>query len=81
MDANKLEVLRELPYSVHKVCGLCRYGVFPNNDWGTCSRTEYSHKKHTGPARQLSIVRFGGCSSFEADPVKKDSLGAYQEFI
>jgi len=81
MDHNKLEVLRALPYSVQRVCGLCRHGQFPNNDWGTCARQQYDHKKHTGPARQLSIVRFGSCAGFEADEAKKATLGAYQEFL
>lgn len=82
MDANKLEVLRALPYSVQKACGLCKHGSFaPNTYWGTCNQTQYEHKKHTGPARQLSIVMFGGCKSFEADEVKKAQLGAYQEFL
>lgn len=83
MDANKLEVLRELPYSVRKVCSLCRHGVFPNpsTDWGTCSEQEYEHKKHTGSPRQLSIVRFGNCSRFELSPRLVATLGAYQEFL
>jgi len=82
MDANKLEVLRDLPFIVHRVCGLCRHGSFaPNTNWGTCGRTQYEHKKHTGPARQLSIVLFGSCARFEADQQKKEQLGAYQEFL
>jgi hypothetical protein len=82
MDANKLEVLRALPYRVQKVCGLCRHGGFvPNTDWGTCIRTQYEHKKHTGPARQLSITRFGSCEGFEPDERRVATLGAYQEFL
>lgn len=83
MDANKLQVLRDLPYTVKAVCGLCVHGVFPtpNNDWGTCAVQQYEHKKHTGPARQLSIVKFGSCERFEADPLKTASLGHFLEFL
>jgi hypothetical protein len=83
MDANKLQVLRDLPYTVAPVCGLCRHGVFPtpHNDWGTCAALTYEHKKHTGPARQLSIVKYGSCAKFEADPVKTSNLQHYLEFL
>lgn len=80
-DANKFEALRDLNYTVQKVCGLCRHGRFPNNDWGTCSRSEYQHKKHTGAPRQLSIVKYGSCESFEIDESKQALLGAHQEFV
>lgn len=81
MDENKLKVLRELPYQVHKVCGLCKHGVFPQNDFGTCSRVQYEHKKHTGPARQLSIFRHGSCPHFELKDEATWTLGAYVEFL
>lgn len=83
MDANKLQVLRDLPYTVHPVCGLCVHGVFPtpNNDWGTCATLTYEHKKHTGPSRQLSIVKYGSCAKFEPDPVKTSNLQHYLEFL
>ncbi len=83
MDVNKLQVLRDLPYKVQRVCGLCVHGTFltPNNDWGTCAAQTYEHKKHTGPARQLSIVKYGSCVSFDADPVKTAGLGHYLEFL
>lgn len=81
MDANKLQVLRDIPYNIPRVCGLCCHGEFPNNDWGTCSRHEYQHRKHTGSPRQLSILRLGSCPSFEESPEKVAGLGAYQEFL
>jgi hypothetical protein len=83
MDANKLQVLRDLPYKVQPVCGLCVHGVFPtpNNDWGTCGVQQYEHKKHTGPARQLSIVKYGSCPNFEQDHAKTFQLGTFEEFL
>lgn len=34
MDENKLNVLKEVDYSVHKVCGLCSRGRFDTfSDW------------------------------------------------
>jgi hypothetical protein len=81
MDANKLQVLRDLPYTVQPVCGLCVHGVFPQNEWGTCAAQTYDHKKHTGEPRQLSIVKYGSCAKFESDPEKTASLGAYQAFL
>lgn len=79
MDKNKLQVLRELPFKIHKVCGLCKHGVF-KQDWGMCSNSTYSHLKHTGPERQLSIHRFGSCPKFE-ESSSVDGLGAYKEFL
>lgn len=80
-DENKFETLRSLPYVVQKVCGLCKHGVFPNNDWGSCSNTAYQHKKHTGDVRQVSIVKAGSCSNFELDETKATTLGAHREFL
>lgn len=81
MDANKLQVLQDLPYTIPKTCGLCLHGEFPQNDWGTCQVTQYEHQKHTGDARQLSILRFGSCPKFEADDQKVLLLGLFQEFL
>jgi len=81
MDANKLKVLRELPYSIHKVCGLCIHGDFKLSDWGVCHKAEYVHEKHTGEPRFLSINQFGVCSSFEPDKTRVERLGAFKEFL
>lgn len=81
MDANKLKVLQALPYQIQKVCGLCKHGVFPLNDWGTCGVYEYTHEKHTGEPRKLSILKYGSCPSFEAYESQVQGLGAYQEFL
>jgi hypothetical protein len=81
MDANKLQVLRDLPYKIPAVCGLCVHGEFPNNEWGTCKAQQYDHVKHTGPARQLSIVKFGVCPKYTEDPAKMAQLGLFTEFL
>lgn len=80
MDTNKLKVLRGLPYSIQKTCGLCTHGVFPNNDWGTCQLHTYDHLKHTGEDRKLSIVRYGSCPSFEFHKPLEAMLGSFKEF-
>ena len=79
MDPTKLRVLQGLPYRIQPVCGLCRHGWFPQNDWGTCEQTSYQHEKHAGPPRQLSVHKFGNCWKFE----RRDNLnflGGFQEF-
>lgn len=81
MDANKLKVLREVGYQIPGVCGLCRHGAFPKNNWGTCNVTTYSHQKHTGDDRQLSIHKFGSCPKFDADPNAVFGLLAFSEFL
>ena len=61
------------------VCGLCQHAWFPKDDWGTCTIQTYEHEKHTGPARQLSIHKYGTCKLFRLR-VNVNFLGAFQEF-
>jgi hypothetical protein len=83
MDDNKLELLRELPYTFHPVCGVCIYSNFMRGDelWSTCQKHTYEHKKHTGKPRGLSINRYGSCPSFVRKSGGNGELGAYEEFI
>ena len=82
MDENKLEVLKEINYEIHSICGLCKFGVFLKDNWGTCTDTEYVHLKHTEESRELSIHKFGSCGSkFEFDETKKDVFHKYEEFL
>ena len=81
MDENKLKVLQELPYKIQRVCGICKHGVFPNNDFGTCAKLQYDHKKHTGPSRQLSIFKLGSCPHFELREEATYVMGPYIEFL
>lgn len=79
MDANKLEVLREIGYRIRPCCFFCENSVFPNNEWGTCEDTEYDHLKH-GDARKLSIVKYGWCDGFVPDETRYVTLGRFDEF-
>ena len=81
MDADKLRVLHEIQYGVSRVCGLCRFGWFPNNDWGTCEQHTYEHEKHVPGRRQLSIHKFGSCPRFELAEPRAHLLGAFQRFL
>ena len=63
MDQNKLIKLKEIGYSFASICALCEHSSFPKNEWGTCESHMYVHKKHR-EFRNLSIHKFGGCSSF-----------------
>lgn len=80
MDQNKEQKLRDIGYEINQVCGLCKYSLFPNNDWGTCSLHVYDHKKHDG-IHQLSIHKLGYCPEFSQDSVMTQPLIHYQEFF
>jgi len=84
MDANKLEVLRRMPYKINKVCGLCAHSEFVSESaWGGCQKHLYDHLKHKEPAKPLSIHMFGTCPAFTmgAGCWALKSLGAYEEFL
>lgn len=75
-DENKLAALADAGFSIRASCALCIYfnaGVIP--DWGTCSRTFYVHKKHSGPARECSVPSIGWCKRFEKDEERLTMLG------
>jgi hypothetical protein len=81
-DENKFEKLREIGYSVPTTCGLCVHrNLLVGAHWGTCSLHSYEHKKHTGPARGVSIHVHGTCNDAEADPARTVTLGAHQAFL
>ena len=83
MDKNKLTELRSINYRIPHTCGLCVHGVFVGtSDWGGCAVQQYEHLKHTGPKRQLSIFKGGGCAEkFTLDEARAAQLGAYREFL
>jgi hypothetical protein len=68
MDANKLNKLREIGYTIRKCCGRCRHADLNVNGWGTCTVHFYDHKKHEGgnksSTRELSIHQDGYCDRF-----------------
>lgn len=80
MDENKLIKLKDVGYTVKKVCALCRYSLFaPHKLFGVCTAYEYTHQKHTGPDRRLSILKFGYCNDFKRDYTT--NFGAWEEFF
>ncbi len=82
MDANKLEKLRELKYTIPATCGRCKFGNFvPGSVWGGCTKHSYTHLKHTGPPKPLSIHQGGQCDDLELEPGKGGDLVAFLEFL
>jgi len=66
MDANKLDKLKDIGYTIRDTCGNCAYGRFPQvSEFGTCTQWTYTHLKHSGPDRQLSINVHGHCPAHE----------------
>jgi len=82
MDENKLKVLKDINYKIGPVCGLCKHGEFTADMWGTCAEHKYSHLKHTGEKRDLSIHRYGHCKNgFRLGSTRADSLQKFREFL
>lgn len=80
-DANKFAKLREIGYTIRVTCGICQHGCFKGMaEWGTCDLHQYEHLKHTGPARGVSVVRYGSCPQGVLSTSKAD-LGAHREFL
>lgn len=82
MDANKLKKLREVGYEVQGCCYLCEHSSFNDKitDWGVCTKNEYIHLKHIGPARFMSVTRYGRCKDFQTASGIAAGLAAYMEF-
>jgi hypothetical protein len=83
MDANKLKVLRGLPYVIHPCCEMCVHAELMLTGWGYCNANEYVHLKHSEPSSRLSINRMGSCHKWTRDDVKvrQLGLGQYVEFM
>ena len=82
MDANKEQKLRLIGYVIKQTCAVCEHSEFkPGQAWGTCKLHMYSHLKHTGPERQLSIHILGKCNSFKLDTETIPSLHGYGSFF
>jgi hypothetical protein len=80
MDANKLEKLKEINYTINKNCGLCRYAKLSEDGWGVCINNCYMHIKHNS-MMELSINRYGSCDQFELSDPAQDQLGTYNQFL
>lgn len=82
-DASKFAELRRMGYEIPPTCRFCEAAdIDPKGDgWGTCLLHEYTHEKHTGSARQVSIHESGSCPDFVHDRSKSAKLGAHLEFF
>jgi hypothetical protein len=88
VDANKLKVLKSIGYEVRLTCANCVHSFFPSerSDWGTCSKNQYQHEKHTGDARDLSIHKSGRCAvegpdGYTPSPTAIGMLGRFAELL
>lgn len=82
MDANKLKVLKEIEYEVQECCGLCVHSdIRPTSLWGVCTIHEYTHEKHTGEPRDLSVHFVGRCDSFAICEKKRASLEGFVQLV
>lgn len=81
MDTNKLAALKALPYVINPVCGLCKHGKFPNDDWGSCEATKYDHLKHSDATRDISIHKYGSCPNFEEEPKRVGMLARFSGIL
>lgn len=83
-DPNKFRKLREIGYTIPKLCMFCEHSSFgEKTDWGTCKLHRYQHEKHDNPTkgRGVSIHRGGQCSQFKLFVNYMAPLGAHQEFF
>jgi hypothetical protein len=81
MDKNKLQKLREIGYTLRNCCANCEHGMFPSNNFGTCSVHKYRHLKHTGELRDLSIHKYGCCPDHKLDEYFKHEIDTFIEFL
>lgn len=81
MDANKKQELLRIGYAIQGTCRMCVHGRFHENAFGVCAIHDYTHLKHTGDKRQLSVYEHGRCPKFELGEQAKARLGLWQEFV
>lgn len=83
MDANKLQVLREIAYQVPETCSTCRHSDLSADGWGYCNLHTYQHLKHNEDVSRLSINKAGVCRNYERDDQKvaTANLGSFLQFI
>lgn len=81
MDANKLQKLKDLDYSVRRACGNCKYYNLAagSSRFSTCQLHTYDHLKHTDTTRQLSVNLYGHCSSHEWNNRSVGQMGAFAD--
>lgn len=70
MDQNKLNKLKEIGYKIPPSCGTCvHFKQFDDMHFGECDVNEYTHLKHSGGKRKLSVVQYGSCDKYEQGDV------------
>lgn len=80
MDENKAQKLRDLNYRILRTCSNCKFGNFKGREeWSTCRKHYYRHKKHTESVRDLSIHKSGYCTEHEWS--NGFDVGLYKEFV
>lgn len=81
MDQNKIKKLQEIGYTVEKVCGTCKYfAQYEDMHFGECDTHEYTHLKHSGGRRKLSVVQYGTCDAWEP-AVDLEYLHGFKDFL
>lgn len=67
MDSNKKCRLDEIGYKIQPCCAICQHSKFISHSaFGLCmlSDHKYTHLKHSGEDRNLSVNIFGWCPKF-----------------
>lgn len=81
MDQNKINKLVDIGYEVKKVCGNCKHFTqYEDMHFGECDAHEYTHLKHSGGKRKLSVVQYGTCASWELSP-DLEYLHGFKQFL
>lgn len=81
MDQNKIQKLKDIGYQVKQVCGNCiHFKQFEDMHFGECHNHEYTHLKHTGGKRKLSVVQYGRCDNWEPSD-DQDYLHGFKDFL
>lgn len=82
MDENKLAKLKEIDYKIRDTCHNCKHFKQTSDKFfGECLAHHYTHKKHTGEARQLSVYLGGTCNEHEFANEDLMMLHSFKQFI
>jgi hypothetical protein len=81
MDQNKIIKLQEIGYQVERVCGTCKhFQQFEDMHFGECDEHQYTHLKHSGGKRKLSVVQYGKCNNWTPSD-DLDYLHGFKQFL
>jgi len=77
---NKVAALEAVGYEIRHTCGSCEHfrSFDRQREWGTCRATLYTHRKHTGEPREVSVMHYGHCPLWTRNPLV--SFGTYSHF-